>query len=108
AMATAFELALIFGPFVPLALVAGWRTSVHARRYVRPENRGWQGVAESAAVGFVIALAVLARGIVMRPLDAPPYLIADGGGALRLGLAIGLVLRAAAMCVLAVLSPAID
>src|SRR5262245_8535500 len=45
-------------PFVPLALITGWRTWVHASRVQRREGRGWQAVLEAAALGFAIALLV--------------------------------------------------
>ena len=63
-------------------------------------GNGWQGVLEAGAAGFVIALWVLAPGIAMQPTKAPPYVIFYGGAALILGLAIGVVLRMAAMLVL--------
>ena len=84
----------------PLALVAAWRTWVHAARYRSGGGNGWQGVLEAGAAGFVIALWVLAPGIAMQPTKAPPYVIVYGGAALILGLAIGVVLRMAAMLVL--------
>jgi len=84
----------------PLALVAAWRTWVHAARYRSGHGRAWQGVLEAGAAGFVIALFVLAPGIAMQPTKAPPYVVFYGGAALVLGLAIGLVLRTAAILVL--------
>jgi hypothetical protein len=50
----------------PLALVAAWRTWVHAARNRSGGGNGWQGVLEAGAAGFVIALWVLAPGIAMQ------------------------------------------
>ena len=50
-------------------------------------------VLEGGLVGFAVALWVLLPGIVTRPLDAPPYLIAYGGFAVVVGVICGLVLR---------------
>jgi hypothetical protein len=86
--------------FLPLAAIAGWRTWVHARRYLNFEGGGWQGVLEAGLVGFFIAIWMLRRGIATRPADAPPYVIAYGGGAIVIGLTIGLILRTAAVVTL--------
>jgi hypothetical protein len=94
------ELAALVTVFLPLALVAAWRTWVHARRYVAEEAAGWQGVAEAGAVGFSIALLILSPGILTRPTEAPPYIIAYGGIALLVGLALGVILRTTAILVL--------
>jgi hypothetical protein len=89
------------GPFVPLALIAGWRTRVHARRYRDGRGTGWQGVVEAGLLAFMVALLVLSRGIATRPIDALPYVIMYGGAAALLGLVFGLVLRTTARAVLA-------
>ena len=85
---------------VPAAVVAGWRTRVHAERWLRVREAGWQGVGEAGAAGFTIALLVLIRGILTRPLEAPPYILVYGGLALAVGLATGIVLHAVALLVL--------
>jgi hypothetical protein len=103
---TIFEVGLFFTPFVTLAAVSGWRTLVHARRYCEQHGGGWQGVAEAGAVGLFIALVVLARGIITRPRDAPPYVVVYGGAALLIGLGIGLVLRFTAILVIKLASRA--
>src|SRR6186997_3730936 len=59
--------------YAALGAVTAWRTQVHAMRYQSGTSRGWQGVAEAAAVGFALALLYLARGILARPTEAPPY-----------------------------------
>ena len=97
---TLLEIAAMMTPFVAFALVAAWRTWVHARRYVEGRSTGWQGVAESGAAGFFVALLVLSRGIVTHPAQAPPYVIFYGGTALILGVALGCVLRFAAILTL--------
>ena len=64
------------------------------------------GVAEAGASGLILALLYLAPGIVTRPAEAPPYVIAYGGGALLLGVAVGLFLRTTAILVLKFRKPA--
>jgi hypothetical protein len=84
----------------PFVMVAAWRTWVHARRLRQGLGTGWSGVLEAGALGLALALLVLAPGIVFRPLEAPPYVVAYGGGAVVVGLTIGLVLRGAALIAL--------
>jgi hypothetical protein len=85
---------------LPFAGLAGWRTWVYARRWCDQKDRGWTGVAEAGACGLVVALLYLAPGIVTRPAEAPPYVLAYGGTALVLGVLVGLFLRATAIVVL--------
>ena len=85
---------------LPFALLAGWRTWVYAKRWYDQQDRGWRAVAEAGASGLIPALLYLAPGIVMRPAEAPPYVLAYGGGALLLGVVVGLFLRTTAMLVL--------
>ena len=97
----AVGLLLMAGPtMLPLATVAAWRTWVHAVRWRQRGTRGWQGVAEGGALGLFVALLKLAGPTILRPKDAPPYLIVYGGLALVVGLAIGLLLRITAVLVL--------
>jgi hypothetical protein len=84
----------------PFALLAGWRTWVYARRWYDQQDRGWLAVAEAGACGLILALLYLAPGIVTRPTEAPPYVIAYGGAALLLGMLVGLFLRTTALLVL--------
>jgi hypothetical protein len=51
-----------------------------------------QGILEAAACGFAGAVLVLLPGIVTQPTQAPPYLLAYGGLAAVVGLAVGVVL----------------
>lgn len=95
-----FQMGILVEAFLPLAVVAGWRTWAHARRYRARQGTGWQGVAEAGAVGLFIAIWILRYGIVTRPAEAPPYIIVYGGAALILGLAIGLILRMTAILTL--------
>ena len=94
----------VFAPMLmalaPLALIAGWRTHVHARRWRDGRGRGWRGVAEAAAVAGGIALIVLSPGILTRPLEAPPFLLVYGGAAIVLGLLVGVILRFTALLTL--------
>ena len=84
----------------PFALLAGWRTWVYAKRWCDQQDRGWRAVAEAGACGLIPALLYLAPGIVMWPAEASPYVIAYGGGALLLGVVVGLFLRTTAILVL--------
>lgn len=90
----------------PFALLAGWRTWVYAKRWCDQQDRGWRAVAEAGACGLIPALLYLAPGIVMRPTEAPPYVMAYGGGALLLGVVVGLFLRMTAILVLKFRKPA--
>jgi hypothetical protein len=83
---------------LPFAAVAAWRTWVHARRW--PKERGWQGVADAGLCGLGFALLYLAPGILTHPREAPAYFVVYGGGAMILGLLVGLLLRTAAVVVL--------
>ena len=85
---------------LPFATLAGWRTWVYATRWQEQRRGSWLAVAEAGGGGLVVALVILAPGIVTRPMDAPPYLIAYGGFAVLVGLVVGLVLRTAALIVL--------
>jgi hypothetical protein len=87
----------------PFALLAAWRTWVHATRW-RTGNRGrsLQGVVEAGACGLGVALLILLPPTILRPTHAPPYLIAYGGLGLVVGIAVGLVLLVTAAAVLTV------
>jgi hypothetical protein len=95
---------IIFVPFAPLALVAAWRTWTHARAYLAGRGTGWRGVIEGGALGLSIPLAMLIRPALMRPQQAPPYLIAYGGIGLVIGLALGLMLRFTALLTLRIVA----
>ena len=83
------RLLLMAGPLMlPLAGVAAWRTWAHAVSWRERGTRGWQGVAEGGAVGLLLALWILAVPTIMRPRDAPPYIIVYGGLAAGIGLVI--------------------
>ena len=84
----------------PFAMAAAWRTFVHATRWFERGARGGQGVLEGAACGFAGAVFVLLPGILTRPADAPPYVLAYGGLAAVLGLVFGAFLWLAATLVL--------
>ena len=76
----------------PFAMAAAWRTFVHARKWLERGSHGAQGILEGAACGFAGAVLVLLPGIVTHPTQAPPYLLAYGGLAAVVGLAVGVVL----------------
>lgn len=94
------ELGILFTPFVALAFIAGWRTWVHARRYLSEQGSGWQGVVEGGALGLLAAALVLSPGIVAHPAGAPPYVVFYGGCGVLLGVTAGLILRTSALIVL--------
>ena len=48
---------------IPLAALASWRTWVHAMRWQAGRGRGWQGVAEAAACGLLVAVMNLAASV---------------------------------------------
>lgn len=76
----------------PFAMAAAWRTFVHTKRWLETGASGWRGILEAGACGLAGALIVLLPGIVTKPLQAPPYVIAYGGLSAIIGLALGLVL----------------
>jgi hypothetical protein len=84
----------------PFAMAAGWRTFVHARQWLEKGSRGSQGILEGAACGFAGAVLALVPGIVTKPMQAPPYVLAYGGLAAVLGLAVGIVLWISAILTL--------
>jgi hypothetical protein len=85
---------------LPFAVLAGWRTRVHAIEWCQDGDTGWRGVLEGGAAGFLIAFLVLLQPTLLRPMDAPPYIIAYGGAAMILGLLIAFFLRITALLVL--------
>jgi len=76
----------------PFALAAGWRTFVHAKRWLEHGRWGAIGIAEGALCGFAGAVLVLMPGILTRANQAPPYVLAYGGMAAALGLVVGAIL----------------
>jgi hypothetical protein len=85
----------------PFALLAAWRTWVHATHWrIGNRVRSLQGVVEAGACGLGVALLVLLPPTILRPTEAPPYLMTYGGLGLLVGLAVGLVLLVTAAAVL--------
>ena len=76
----------------PFAMTAAWRTFVHARRWLEQGKWGLQGVLEGGLCGLAGAVLVLLPASIMKPTQAPPYLMAYGGLAAAIGLAVGVVL----------------
>ena len=76
----------------PFAFAAAWRTFVHAKRWLDDGRWGVAGIGEGALCGFAAAVFVLLPGILTRPIQAPPYVLAYGGLASVLGLAVGAIL----------------
>ena len=76
----------------PFAMVAAWRTFVYARRWLERGSYGLLGIFESGLCGLAGAVLVLLPASMMKPTQAPPYLMAYGGLAAVLGLGVGIVL----------------
>jgi hypothetical protein len=76
----------------PFAMVAAWRTFVYARRFLERGSNGLLGILEGGLCGLAGAVLVLIPASMMKPTQAPPYLLAYGGVAAILGIGFGLVL----------------
>jgi hypothetical protein len=92
--------ALCAAASAPFALLSGWRTWVHAKKFLEGRSSGWVGVMEAGGLSFGVALVGLANGILRRPHDAPPYIVFYGGVAAIFGLLLGVLLRSIALWVL--------
>lgn len=99
-----FVLAYSMMFFLPVALIVGWRTWVHAKEVRAGRAHGWQGIFEAGATGLGFALLVLLRPTIMNPTQAPPYLIAYGGIGAAVGLALGAILAMTALLTLTIAS----
>ena len=76
----------------PFAIAAAWRTFVHAKRRLENGRSGAMGIVEGGLCGLVSAVLVLLPGILNKPAEAPPYVLAYGGLAAALGLTAGAIL----------------
>ncbi len=101
-MATALQFGVVTLPF---AVVAAWRTWIHAKRRRELGTSGWRGVGEAGACGLATVLVVLSPGILSHPILVAPYFLAYGAYAVLGGLLIGLLLRASALIVLKLTEP---
>ena len=101
-IATALKFGVVMLPF---AVVAAWRTWVHARRRREFGASGWQGVRDAGACGLAAVLIVMTPGIFTHPAQALPYVLGLGVYAVPCGLLIGLLLRASALIVLKLTEP---
>jgi hypothetical protein len=90
---------------LPFAAIAGWRTWVHARRYLAGTGTGLQGILEAGWLGFLDMLFGLRNSIMTRTSEAPAYIIAYGGMAFVIGLVCGAVLWSTAMLTLKLARP---
>lgn len=88
----------------PFAMVAAWRTFVHAKGWLERGDPGWRGVLEAGAGGFLATLIVLLPGILTTPAQAPAYVVTYGSLTFTLGLALGALLRTTALATLRVLT----
>jgi hypothetical protein len=84
----------------PFAALAAWRTWVHAVRWRAGLGSGLRGILEAGLTGLIPMLVYLLPGIVSRPAEAPPYVIAYGGMAFVAGLVVGAILWTAAIVVM--------
>ena len=57
----------------PFAMVAFWRTWVHAQRSLTRLTAGWQGVLEAAGLGFALTLPAVVPGVIVRQFDPGPW-----------------------------------
>jgi len=104
-MATALRFGIVTLPF---AVVAAWRTWVHAKRRRVLGTSGWQGVAEAGACGPAAILIVLIPLMLSRPThvaQVAPFVLAYAVLAALCGLLIGLLLRVSALIVLKLTEP---
>ena len=84
----------------PFAFAAAWRTFVHAKRSLEYGGWGVAGIAEAGLCGFAAAVLVLLPGILTKPTQAPPYVIAYGTMASVIGVVVGAILWVTATCAL--------
>jgi len=85
---------------VPFALLAGWRTFVHAQRYRQGHGRGWLGVLEAGVTALgVVSLFVVPLAL-NEPGEAVLIVVVYGSIVLSMGLLAGMVLRLTALLVL--------
>lgn len=87
-----------------LALIAAWRSRVHARAWLAEPGPAWRGVVEAAALGPLVTCLLLTPHLISRLWEAPGEFVPALGSAVRIaapmvpiGLAAGLVLRAVAL-----------
>jgi len=87
---------------VPFALLAGWRTFVHARCYRQGRGRGWLGVLEAGATALGVLLVFLGPMLLRAPEFGAAVLgaVIYGSYALSMGLLTGMVLRLTALLAL--------
>jgi hypothetical protein len=81
-------------PMAPWGLIAAWRSWAHASRWSQGD-RGWMGVTEAGACGFLFATLVLLPGLWANLLAAPIYLAIYGVVGWVAGICVGLVLQLA-------------
>jgi hypothetical protein len=87
-----------------LALIAAWRSRVHARAWIAEPGSAWRGVIEAACLGPLITFLVLTPAVIGRLFERPEEVIPMLGDMalwsapmVPIGLAAGLILRAVAL-----------
>jgi hypothetical protein len=94
------EIGTVLAFAAPFALVAAWRTWVHAAHTEAGRGSGWQGVVEAGMLGLIAVLVVLVPVNITRLPSALPYIAAYGTMATALGVGLGLGLRFTALLAL--------
>jgi hypothetical protein len=95
----------IVAGLIPVAMLVGWRSYAHARRYRVRRSTVWQGPLESAAIAGGIALLVMLATTAHIWHRQPIHLVVGYigiyvGATALVGLLLGLVLAAIALLVL--------
>lgn len=101
-MATALKSGVVMLPF---AVVAAWRTWIHAKRRVELGTSGWRGVGEAGACGLATLLILVTPRILSQPPLVTPFVLVYALLAAFCGLLLGLMLRASALIVLKLTEP---
>ena len=110
ALRTVVQLVPVIMALAPGALVAGWRSWVHAHQALERGRYGWLGVVEAAAFGFGACFLVVGSGVLARAVFGPPqevpvwvyfgYPAFYSAIAAVIGLVIGVILQLTGMLTL--------
>ena len=96
-------MAVCAGGMAPFALVAGWRTFVHACGYLEGKGRTGQSILEAIALGAAVPIFILVPLVAVRLFDAPlqaaAYVLAYALIGAVVGFVFGAVLSVTALAV---------